>query len=169
VDSTGFDEFYRATAPRVVQYAYAMCGDLGVAQDLAQEAYIRAWQRWRRVGRYEHTEAWLRLVVTRLCTDRWRRIGVRRRARALLDQPEPVPPPLEDGVVLTAALRRLPTHQRRVLVLHYLMDLPVADVAAETGVSVGTVKSQLARGRAGLALILGERPVPAGEEANDVR
>jgi DNA-directed RNA polymerase specialized sigma24 family protein len=49
------------------------------------------------------------------------------------------------------------------------MDLSITDVAAETGVTVGTVKSQLARGRATLAATLGEQPLPAGTEANDAR
>jgi RNA polymerase sigma-70 factor (ECF subfamily) len=169
VDSADFDDCYRATAHRLVQYAYAMCGDLPTAQDLAQEAYIRAWQRWRRLSRYEHPESWLRLVVTRLCTDRWRRLGVRHRAQPLLRPLEHTPAPSEDSVLLTTALRRVPPAQRRVLVLHYLMDLSITDVATETGVTVGTVKSQLARGRATLAAALGEQPLPAGTEANDAR
>src|SRR5262245_33333566 len=131
-----------------------MCGDLGVAQDLAQEAYIRAWQHWRRVRRYEHPESWLRLVATRLCTDRWRWLGVRRRGQAELRPPDPAPPPSEDSVLLTAALRRVPPAQRRALVLHYLMDMPVADIAAETGTSVGAVKAHLSRGRTRLAAVL---------------
>jgi RNA polymerase sigma-70 factor (ECF subfamily) len=154
VDSAEFDEFYRVTARRLVQYAYAICGDLGVAQDLAQEAYVRAWQRWRRLQDYEHTESWLRLVVTRLATDRWRRIGVRRRAHQVLRPPEPAPPPSEDSVLLTAALRRIPVGQRRVVTLHYLMDMSISDIAAETRTSVGSVKAQLSRGRASLAAAL---------------
>jgi len=72
-----------------------------------------------------------------------------------------------DEYYRTTALRRVPPAQRRVLVLHYLMDLSITDVAAETGVTVGTVKSQLARGRATLAAALGVQPLPAGTEAND--
>src|SRR5262249_39617301 len=166
LDRAEFDEYYRATAHRLVPYADAMCGDLPTAHDPAPEAYVRAWPRWRRVGRYEHPESGLRLVVTGLCTDRWRRLGVHQRNAPVLRPVEHAPPPSEDGVLLTGALRRLPPAQRRVLVLHYLMDLPVTEVAAEVGVTVGTVKSQLARGRAALAAILG---IPAGTEATDAR
>src|SRR6266545_3434629 len=54
----------------------------GSTRYLVQETYARAWQRWRRLAGYDDQEAWLRLVVTRLATDRWRRLGVRRAAAA---------------------------------------------------------------------------------------
>src|SRR5262245_43031128 len=143
-----------------------MCGDHSIAQDLTQEAYIRAWQRWARLVHYDHPESWLRLVVTRLVTDRWRWLGVRRRAAVHTGQTT-VPPPSEDAVVLNAALRRLPVRQRQAIVMHYLMDMPIAEIAEETGVAVGTVKSWLSRGRDGLALVLSE-PVPTAS-SSDVR
>jgi RNA polymerase sigma-70 factor (ECF subfamily) len=74
-----------------------------------------------------------------------------------------VPPPGDDGLVLVWALRRLPAPQRRAIALHYLFDLPVEEIASETGAPTGTVKSWLSRGRAALAAVLSE---PA--EAEDV-
>ena len=56
----------------------------------------------------------------------------------------------------TILLRRLPEEQRRAIVLHHVADLPVAQVAAETGAPVGTVKARLSRGRTALAELLGE-------------
>jgi len=56
-----------------------------------------------------------------------------------------------DHVALVEALRQVPADQRRAMVLHYLVDLPVAEVAHEMGVAVGTVKSWLHRGRTALA------------------
>jgi len=58
--------------------------------------------------------------------------------------------------MLAAALRRLPPGQRRVVVLRYLEDLPVAQVAALLGLSEGTVKSQAARGLATLREVLAD-------------
>jgi RNA polymerase sigma-70 factor (ECF subfamily) len=169
VDSAEFDGFYRATVRRLGQYAYAMCGDADVAQDLVHEAYLRAWQRWRRVAAYEHPEAWLRLVVTRLCVDRWRRAAHGTRVLTHLRSQATTPPPGDDTVVLVTALRRIPHRQRQAIVLHYLMDLSVDAVAAETGASPGTVKSWLARGRTSLAVALRETPMPTGKEHDGVR
>src|SRR4029450_7690742 len=52
-----FDSFYRDTSRRLVRYAYGLSGDPAEAQDLVQEAYARAWQRWRRLSGYEDPEA----------------------------------------------------------------------------------------------------------------
>ncbi|MEU8241699.1 SigE family RNA polymerase sigma factor [Actinoplanes missouriensis] len=153
-----FDAFYRDTSRRLTRYAFGLTGDAGAAQDLVQEAYARAWQRWRRVSGYEDPEAWLRLVVNRLSTDRWRRV-FRRRAHDAAQAPlPPAPPPSENTVLLVRAMRDLPPAHRQALVLHYLMDRTIAEIAAETGASTGTVKSWLSRGRAGLAVALGASP-----------
>jgi RNA polymerase sigma-70 factor (ECF subfamily) len=151
-----FDAFYRGTSRRLARYAYGLTGDAAEAQDLAQEAYARAWQRWRRVSAYDNPEAWLRIVVTRLATDRWRYLRKRRLHAAAAGPPPPAPPPSEDTVLLVAAMRALPPVQRRALVLHYLLDRSVAEIATETGAPTGTVKSWLSRGRVALAAALGE-------------
>lgn len=150
-----FDAFYLGSARRLLRYAFGLTGDATDAQDLVQEAYARAWQRWRRVSRYDDAEGWLRLVVTRLATDRWRRLSVRRAAASTLHPPRPVEPPSDDVVVLVAALRTLPLPQRRALALHYLLDRSIDEIARETGARPGTVKSWLSRGRVGLAAALG--------------
>nr|WP_296069838.1 SigE family RNA polymerase sigma factor [uncultured Actinoplanes sp.] len=150
-----FDGFYRDTSRRLLRYAYGLTGDPAEAQDLVQEAYARAWQRRNRLAGYEDPEAWLRLVVNRLSADRWRRLGVRRERAAAQAPAAPVPPPSEDVVLLVRAMRTLPVAHRRALALHYLLDRSVAEIAAETGVATGTVKSWLSRGRAGLAAALG--------------
>ena len=160
-----FDVFYRDTSRRLARYAYGLTGDPGEAQDLVQEAYARAWQRRHRLAGYEDPEGWLRVVVNRLATDRWRRLGVRRNAAGAAPPPDPVAPPSEDVVLLVRAMRALPVAHRRALALHYLLDRSVAEIAAETGVPTGTVKSWLSRGRAALAAELGattDEPEGAG-------
>jgi RNA polymerase sigma-70 factor, ECF subfamily len=153
-DSGAFDEFYRATSARMVRYAYAMTGDLGDAQDVVQEAYTRAWRHWRTVAEHPAPEAWLRLTINRLATDRGRRLRSLRAALLRSGPPEPVAPPGETSVLLAGALRQLPVHLRQAIVLHYLFDMPVGDIAAETGSPVGTVTSWLHRARVELAAIL---------------
>lgn len=164
-ESDEFDTFYRGTAPRLLRYAYGLTTDAAEAQDLVQEAYARAWPRWRRLRAYDDPEAWLRLVVTRLATDWWRRARVRREVGAAQGPPAPIPPPDEDVVMLIGALRTLSPIQRRALTLHYLLDRSVGQIAAETGASEGTVKSWLFRGRTALAEVLRSHlddPTPAG-------
>ncbi|MDM4720629.1 SigE family RNA polymerase sigma factor [Micromonospora sp. WMMA1363] len=166
-DAASFDEFYRSTAHRMLRYGYAVAGDHAEAQDLVQEAYARAWRQWGKLTGHPAPEAWLRLVVARLATDRWRRLTGWRTAMRRSGVPGPVPPPNEDSVLLVGALRQLPANQRQALALHYLYDMSVEDIARETNVATGTVKSWLSRGRARLAALL---PNLTDErlEANDV-
>jgi len=149
-----FDAFYAATARRVVHAVYAFCGDLAEAQDLAQEAYARAWQRWSSVSAYDSPEAWVRNVAWRLAANRWRRLRRWPRARARLGAAPSTDGPTPDRVAVMEALRRLPPAQRRVVVLRYLCDMRVADIATSAEMPEGTVKVYLARARAKLAALL---------------
>jgi RNA polymerase sigma-70 factor (ECF subfamily) len=162
-----FDELYQARYLDVVATVHALVGDLGEAQELAQEAFCRAWQRWGRVSRYDDPAAWVRRVAMNLAMSRWRRLAVARR-HLLRREPPPPSPTLEpDHVVLVAALRTLPADQRRAIVLHHLVDLPVGEVAAELGVPAGTVKSWLHRGRVALAAYLSETEEPKEASRRD--
>jgi RNA polymerase sigma-70 factor (ECF subfamily) len=155
-DDGGFDEFYTGSRRRLLGYVYALTGDVSEAQDVVQEAFVRAWQRWSTVGAYGDPESWVRVVAARIAISRWR--GRRSRARAHVRHgiAEPVPGPSADTVAVVAALRRLPEAQRTALALHYVVGLAVAEIARETGVPVGTVKARMARGRAAMAALLSD-------------
>lgn len=155
-DAGGFDAFYSGTNRRVLHQMYAMTGNLADAQELVQEAYARAWQRWSAVSAYEDPEAWVRTVAWRLAASRWRK--ARNGVAAMLRHgpPEHAPEPSIDNVALVAALKAIPEAQRRAIVLHHLSGLSVAEVAQETGAPEGTVKARLARGRAALAELLAD-------------
>lgn len=145
-----FDGFYHAHHRSLTLQLAAYCGDLSQAQDLVQEAFCRAFARWSRVSRYDDPLAWVRRVAWNLATSRWRRL---RTAQSWLrrQREEHVPGPGPDRVVLSHALARLPASHRRAVVLHYLADLSVNQIAEQEGVPEGTVKSWLHRGRAALA------------------
>ncbi|MGY0007661.1 SigE family RNA polymerase sigma factor [Micromonospora sp. I033] len=166
-DVNSFDDFYRSTSGRALRYGCAVAGDPGEAQDLVQEAYARAWRQWGKLATHPAPEAWLRLVINRLATDRWRRLRGWRIAASRTGPPDDVGPPGEDTVLLVGALRQLPARYRQALALHYLFDLSVEEIAREAAVPTGTVKSWLSRGRARLAELL---PGVADEqlEVNDV-
>lgn len=157
MDEAEFDDFYLGSLRRVTAHVYAKIGDWDEAQECAQEAFAQAWSHRATLDRTRHPEAWVRTTAHRLAVSRWRKTLRRRRApdrasaaRATTTWPD------GDHVDLVRALRQLPHEQRRALVLHYLADLPVADVAVETGVPVGTVKARLSRGRGALAALLAE-------------
>lgn len=155
LEAADFDGFYVATARRVVRHAYALTGNIADAQDIAQEAFARAWQRWDSVRACDSPEAWVRRVATNLATSRFRRD---RTARAAVHEliARDVPEISPDTVALVAGLRQLPERQRVVLVLHYLADMPVGQIAAELRCPVGSVKAWLSRGRGALAAVVND-------------
>src|SRR5215472_13336879 len=145
-----FDDFYSSSAARLIRHGYALTGDLAEAQDIAQEAFARAWQRWPSVRDCDSPEAWVRRVATNLAASRWRRIRVARAVIGLTAE-QHAPEVSTDTVALVCGLRTLPERQRTVLVLHYMCDLTVDQIAAELRCPTGSVKSWLSRGRTALA------------------
>jgi RNA polymerase sigma-70 factor, ECF subfamily len=161
-----FDEVYAAHFQSLTVALYAYTADLAAAQDVVQEAFCRALARWKRISAYDDPAAWVRRVAWNLATSRWRRARIAsEHARRYREESTAGPSP--DRVALTRALATLPVQQRRAVILHHLADLPIADIAQQEGVSPGTVKSWLHRGRAALAIQLAEpgeaaRPVQCG-------
>jgi RNA polymerase sigma-70 factor, ECF subfamily len=156
VNRAEFDAFYGASVGRLTGQLYAMTGDLAESQDVVHEAFARAWERRAELDAGGAPEAWVRTVAWRLAVSRWRRMRTALTFARREGPPGDVPPPDPDHVLLVEALRRLPEAQRRAVVLHHLCDLPVEQVAAETGRPVGTVKVHLSRGRAALARLLSD-------------
>ena len=157
MDEAEFDDFYTASFNRVAGQLYAMIGDRDEAQECVQEAFVRAWAHRRKLDRAEHPEAWVRTTAYRLAVSRWRRtVRGRRPADRALTTPVAAAPPSEAHVAVVRALRQLPESQRLAIVLHHIADLPVHEVARETGVPEGTVKARLSRGRTALAALLSD-------------
>jgi RNA polymerase sigma-70 factor (ECF subfamily) len=155
-DAESFDAFYTQTRTRLLHQMYAMTGNSADAQEVLQEAYARAWQRWSTVQGYDNPEAWVRTVAWRIAASRWRKAKNAVVALARHGAPEPVAAPTIHNVALVAALKQIPEAQRRAVVLHHLCGLSVEEVAAETDAPTGTVKARLSRGRAALAALLGD-------------
>jgi RNA polymerase sigma-70 factor (ECF subfamily) len=145
-----FDALYAAHFTSLTTQLFAYIGDREEAQDVVQEAFCRAWARWRQVSTYDQPVGWVRRVAWNLATSNLRRARVAARFRRGY-QPVHVAPPTPDRVALVAALKAVPVRQRQATVLHYLTDLPIAEIAAAMEVSEGTVKSWLHRARATLA------------------
>ena len=137
----------------MVKLVYALSGCRVAAEDIAQEAFLRAYRDWDRVGSYEHQAAWVRRVATNLASS-----GLRRRlaeARALTRLAGRRQPALEPLAAEEAdfgrALRALPRRQAQAVALFYVEDLSVQQIAVVLDCAEGTVKAHLARGRQSLA------------------
>jgi RNA polymerase sigma-70 factor (ECF subfamily) len=153
--------------PKLVAGLTLVCGSRAAAEDAAQEALARWWERSSRGQTIETPEAWMTAVALNLARSRLRRLRAERRARDRL-QPSSIPEPAPEVVDLRRALAQLPTREREAVVLHYYMDLSVAEVAAIQGVSDGTVKTSLHRARRRLAQTLAEHDIST-EEADHGR
>jgi RNA polymerase sigma-70 factor (ECF subfamily) len=149
-----FAEFYEASYRRMVALIAAMTGDRCLAEDIAQEAFARALTRWPQVARYDLSEAWVRRVAIRLTVDAGRRMrrAVRLSAQLAAGQRGGAHEARGSGdplavTALSVALLRLPLPQRQAVVLRYLADLPVEEIARDCGVSPSTVRNRLAAAR----------------------
>jgi RNA polymerase sigma-70 factor (ECF subfamily) len=152
--STPFDEFYRLEFPSMVALASTLVGRS--AEDVAQEAMIRAHDKWNTISTYENPGTWVRRVTINLATSKLRRRTTRVKKAALLLQGTPTVTwehRFDDD--LAEALQTLPKKQRAAIVLHYLDDHPVAVLAEILECAPSTAKVHLHRGRQALAKHLG--------------
>src|SRR5579863_1802216 len=147
-----FGDFMRGRWPAMVRLAYALSGDAGHAEDVAQAAFARAYAAWGRVRQAGDPDAYVRRIVINENRKRFRKHRVPEDlhgdlAGADLTGQQQGP---EERQALLDALGRLGPRQRAVIVLRYWLDLSEAETAAALNCSVGTVKSQASRGLATL-------------------
>lgn len=155
---SGFEAFFREEYPRLVALLVAVTGNRSVAEELAQEALLRAHVRWSRIVRYERPGAWVRRVALNLASHHRNRRRSEQRAVDRLGRQRPSEPyAYADGSAgddFWALVRRLPPRQAAAVALHHLEDRPVAEVAVILGCAEGTAKAHLHKGRAALARML---------------
>ena len=149
-------EVYATSYRRLVGQLTGVTGDPVEAEDAVMEAFARAVGSGRSFLDADNPEAWLRTVAVNVTRTRWRRSRFFRDVSHRLVAEESYADLPDDRLALLAALRQLPAAQREAIALHHLADLPVHEVARETGAPEGTVKARLARGRAALQLLLAD-------------
>ncbi len=142
-----FAAFVHTSGPRLLRCAVLLTGHHGDAEDLLQDALMRAYPRWHRL-RDQQPEAYIRKAMANRLVSRWRSPWIRRRVPHLPDPPGPVDEHrrVDDRDELLTALRSLPPRMRAVVVLRYWLECTEKETAAELGCSVGAVKSQASRG-----------------------
>lgn len=154
--TASFDGFYRRELPRLVALAAALAGPAS-ADDIAQEAMLTAYRRWDTVSALDLPAAWVRRVCANQALSVLRRRSAETRALLRLGaRPQRSIELSPDPDAFWAEVRRLPRRQAQAVALAYVYDLGVAEIAATLGVAEGTVKTHLFRGRAALAVRLGE-------------
>jgi RNA polymerase sigma-70 factor (ECF subfamily) len=171
-DAQAFNQLVLHYQGMVYNLAYRILGDPAAAADAAQDAFFSA---FRALGQYRggSFKAWLLRIVTNACYDQLR--SKRRRPTDSLDdldveadhvrylrdpaeQPEEFVERQELGRAIQEGLRTLPAEQRTIVVLSDIQGLDYQEIAEVEGVSLGTVKSRLSRGRAKLRDYLVQHP-----------
>jgi RNA polymerase sigma-70 factor (sigma-E family) len=157
-----FEEYATSRLAALHRVAYALVGDVHRADDLVQETLTKLYVHWHRAARMDNLDGYVRTIMVNTFLDskrrRWNDV------RLTAEPPEPrdvATPNVADAVTLRALLGQLPPKQRAVLVLRYLADLSVDEVAATLGCAPGTVKSQAFHGLAALRRLL------AADESQD--
>ena len=161
-DARAFNQLVLLYQRMAYNVAYRILGDPDAASDATQDAFLKAFKAMRRF-RGGSFKAWLLRIVTNACYDQLRR-KQRRPASSLDDLPveadhsyymhDPAERPdefverQELGDTIQAGISTLPVEQRTVLVLSDVQGLSYTEIAEVTGLSLGTVKSRLSRGRA---------------------
>ena len=143
-------DFLKDSRPWAYRLALAVVGAPDLAEDVAQEAMVRAWRAQGTLARATDMKAWLRRVVVRQALTT---LGRRR----TVELPEMASPDLEPSLQVRAVLAGLPTEMRALLALAYFEGLTYAEMAAALEIPEGTVASRLHTARAAFRSAWGER------------
>ncbi len=141
-----FTRLVEAHHQSMVRVAYVVCGDVDLARDSAQAAWVRAWQRLDTIREPAKLRAWLVAIAA----NEARQASRSQRRRALRELPMPTDDPVGDlgvpeGADLTAALARLDPDDRGLVAMRYLAGLDSSEIAAATGRTASGVRVRLSR------------------------
>ena len=160
-DHRAFEALVRQHKDSVLNLARRMVGDADAAQDVAQEAFIKAYQQLHRFRADARFSTWLYSIAVNegrvyLRSQRRRQARHERHAEMDRSQPDAREPEGESGP-LVALLQELPEKHRAAMALFYLQELSLAEIAQAAGAPTGTVKAWLSRGRERLRRLAEER------------
>lgn len=168
----------RAYQDMVFTTAARLVGDDGQAEDIAQEVFLKAYENFGHLRSSPSAGGWLKTVARNLSLNhifryrrRWRMFSELRRQDTDEDEPEvefALPDDVLAGVdagmrqgLVEQALQQLPERQRLPLVLYHFEELSYEEIAAQLGVSLAKIKTDIFRARAALAKLLAQRGVTA--------
>ncbi|TVT19477.1 SigE family RNA polymerase sigma factor [Amycolatopsis rhizosphaerae] len=147
-----FEEFSREQLPGLVRFAAVLSGDRDLAQDIVQDALVRAHARWKRVSETERPDLYLRKMVVNGYLS-WRRRWYQRSVRVVedtsrFDEGQVADPAtrIADHEQLAALLAGLSRPQQAAIVLRFYEDRDDGEIAEVLGCALGTVRSHISRG-----------------------
>jgi len=149
-----FATWYEREVGGVCASLAVVLGDGRFAEEVAAEAFARAWADWVRVQGMASPVGWVYRVALNQARSRFRRRRIER--RLALGPSETVAAPKEPDDELWRAVRMLPPRARTAIALRYVADLPEAEVAELMSVARGTVAATLFSARRKLAEMLGD-------------
>jgi RNA polymerase sigma factor (sigma-70 family) len=153
-----FDIFYEQSFHSILKTATALTRDIGIAEDLTQDAFLEARRNWARISRYDRPDLWVRRVVVNRSSSWFRRLSREAKALARLhDSIEHSTELTESDPEVWEAIATLPLRQRQTVILVMVQDLTVTDAAEVLGCGIETVRTHLRRSRARLTELLGEQ------------
>lgn len=161
-----FETFYDLEYEKIFRAASLFAGSPDAGSEATQEAFARAFARWRRLQSQPWVGGWVMSTALNLCR---RQAAHDRRMSPLpkTDVSSPLTPPEPARVDIQQALAKLPPRGREATVLYYLGDIPVAEVAQLMDISEGAVKTHLSRSRKHLNALLRIDPEPKEEDTRE--
>lgn len=155
----GFEGWYREQHPRLVSALTVMAGDVSVAAEVVDEAFVRAYERWGRLNGIESPTGWAFRTALNALRRRQRRAALEARlhyrwvAGGGPGRTSPSPP-ADWSVEVWDAMARLPARERTAIALRYVADLSTDEIACAMQIAPGTVGSTLHAARRSLARAL---------------
>ena len=146
-----FEQFFHAHEDTILGYLWRITGDEQASHDIAQETFLRAWQRFEQVSRYEQPRAWLFRVATNLASNHRRHRSIHDSTMAHISPTHPATldpaAGIAESAVVRAALLAMPVRQRSALVLRVVYGLSIAEIAEALGASKAAAAMTLSRAR----------------------
>ncbi|MEM8931643.1 MAG: RNA polymerase sigma factor [Acidobacteriota bacterium] len=158
-DVEAFEQLYRRHVGRIHATCRRLCGDVSEAEEMTQEAFVRAWQKLDTFRGQSLFSSWLHRLSVNVVLGHWRSAKRYRQRVVAIDDvgsaPEPeVEVPEGLAIDLERAIATLPPGARTVFVLHDIEGWRHRDIAEQVGLAVGTSKTQLHRARRLLRRVL---------------
>jgi RNA polymerase sigma-70 factor (ECF subfamily) len=156
--SQPFEDFFEAERPRLFATLVLILASRSDAEEIAQEAFVRVWERWDRVQTHPDPTGYLYRTAMNLVRQRRRRLRLATRTAGDASVDTDAFSLVEEREDLVRALRSLTPRQRAALVLTELLDLDVREAASMLQVRPATIRSLCSQGRQRIRLMAGEEP-----------